>query len=79
VGEKTSYPWGRISKNHIEVPCQLVFWPQIIGEPRKKPVEKNSEAWSCPPEGCLKINVDASYDPDIGIGGMGVIARDFTG
>jgi hypothetical protein len=45
---------------------------------KKKPIEKK-ETWSCPPEGCLKINVDVTFDLDIGTGIMGAIVRDSNG
>jgi hypothetical protein len=45
---------------------------------KKKPIEKK-ETWSCPPEGCLKINVDATFDQDIGTGNMRAIVRDLNG
>jgi hypothetical protein len=47
---------------------------------KEKPRErKKKEAWHRPPEGTIKINVDFSYDADLGKGGMGVIARDNSG
>jgi hypothetical protein len=34
-GREDKVLMGRTFKNHIEVPCQLEFWPQINGKPRK--------------------------------------------
>jgi hypothetical protein len=42
----------------------------------KKKLVDRKEAWSCPPEVIIKINVDATYDINQGNGGMGAIARE---
>jgi hypothetical protein len=36
-------------------------------------------SWTCPPEGEVKINVDAYFCADQGRGSVGVIIRDFKG
>jgi hypothetical protein len=51
----------------------------IIGEQKKRPIERKSKSWSKPPEGELKINVDVAYDADQGKAGIGAIARDANG
>ena len=35
--------------------------------------------WQKPPEGILKVNVDASFDEDVGYGSTGVVIRDPSG
>ena len=45
----------------------------------KKPVERKKDNWTRPPQGIIKINVDAAFDMDQGRGSMGVIARDTCG
>jgi hypothetical protein len=46
---------------------------------KKKKFQSKKEVWVCPNEGSIKINVDASYDADLGTEGMGAIARDCKG
>jgi hypothetical protein len=52
----------------------MIYWRL-----KRKPVEQKKEAWSTPPEGVIKINVDAAFDADQGAGSMAAIARDFKG
>ena len=35
--------------------------------------------WKKPPEGIIKVNVDASFDEDVGYGSTGVVIRDHSG
>jgi ribonuclease HI len=46
---------------------------------KKKTVERKKESWSCPTEGTIKINVDATFDVDQGKGSLAAVARDFKG
>jgi hypothetical protein len=46
---------------------------------KKKPACRDKEAWKCPPEGFLKINVDAAYSEEEGRGSAGVVIRDYRG
>jgi ribonuclease HI len=46
---------------------------------KRKTIDRKKEAWSNPPEGVIKINVDAAFDVDQGAGSMAAIARDFKG
>uniref|UniRef100_A0ACD5UC07 Uncharacterized protein n=1 Tax=Avena sativa TaxID=4498 RepID=A0ACD5UC07_AVESA len=46
---------------------------------RKKPMMRSKEAWTRPPEGVIKINVDAAYDINQGRGSLSVIAREQNG
>jgi hypothetical protein len=55
----------RRSAMSIEVPVTN-YW-----RAKKKQLEKKIESWSCLPEGVLKINVDAAYDADQGLGWYG--------
>jgi hypothetical protein len=44
---------------------------------KKKPIERKT--WSCPLEGVIKINADATSDVDQGAWSMEAKARDFEG
>jgi ribonuclease HI len=61
---------GRVYKDHIDKLHQLAPWT------RKHPIHRK-ESWTCPPEGVLKINVNATYSEDEGCGSVGVVVRDF--
>jgi hypothetical protein len=61
----------KMCKQLAGVLCLLKFPLQTIGEQKKKQLEKKIESWSCLPEGVLKINVDAAYDADQGLGWYG--------
>jgi ribonuclease HI len=46
---------------------------------RKNPIQRQAEAWTCPSEGEVKINVDASCSADEGRGSVGIVIRDYRG
>jgi ribonuclease HI len=46
---------------------------------RKKPIIRSVASWNCPPEGEVKVNVDAAYSFDEGRGSAGAIIRDYKG
>jgi hypothetical protein len=48
-------------------------------ESKEKTVDQNKETWSCPSEGVIKINVDATFDAGQGAGSMATITRDYKG
>ena len=41
--------------------------------------KKIREGWKKPPEGKVMLNVDASFDEDVGCGSVGAIIRDSLG
>lgn len=52
------------------------FLDMMYGESLQK---KKPNAWTPPPLGCLKINVDAATDTERQCSGLGVLIRDSTG
>ena len=40
---------------------------------------KVRKGWQKPPEGTIMVNVDASFDDDVGCGSTGVVIRDHSG
>ncbi|KAH0776418.1 hypothetical protein KY290_007829 [Solanum tuberosum] len=53
-------------------PIQLTETPVI----NRKPI---FISWAFPPEGCIKINTDGSFMPNLGLAGFGGVARDDQG
>ena len=44
-----------------------------------QPVRKRDHMWKRPPQGLVKVNVDAAFHPDTQLGAIGAIARDDKG
>jgi hypothetical protein len=43
---------------------------------RKNPISRREEYWNQPPEGMMKINVDAAYREEEGKGSCSAVLRD---
>ncbi|XP_004292412.1 PREDICTED: putative ribonuclease H protein At1g65750-like [Fragaria vesca subsp. vesca] len=48
---------------------------QHSGSKKKRAISK----WSCPPRGRLKVNIDGSFEQELGSGGVGVVVRNYEG
>ena len=71
------YPQADTTKGKMVVDMSSTL-PSFRPQP-SPPRPARPKQWTKPPDSVLKLNVDGSYDADLGCGGAGMVLRDGTG
>ena len=69
---------GIIAASFLKLVCDYLLYETRVFNTHLKKMLHYAATWSCPPEGIIKINVDAHFGAGTS-GGLGAVARDHFG